>query len=130
MNRRHFFKAALLTFGAIAGYSTLVGAEERRRSARPSAAGAGGATVLVDPKDSAAKAVSYVHKTSDIKDNKLKTERAGVKFNDQKCSNCVFYTKDKETTVVGKKAAPCQMPFAVNKAVAAEGWCTSWSKKG
>lgn len=128
MNRRNFFKAALLTTGAIIGYSTLAGAEERRRGARPSAGG-GAAAVLVDPKDPAAKAVSYVHKTSDIKDAKLKNDRAGVKFADQKCSNCAFYLKDKETTVAGKKASGCQMPFATNKAVAAEGWCTSWAKK-
>lgn len=126
MNRRNFFKAALITVGAVVGYSAIANAE-RKRGAKPGAAGA--AATLVDPKDTAAKAVSYVHKTSDIKDVKLQTERAGVKFKDQNCSNCVFYTKDKETTVSGKKAAPCQMPFAANKVVTAEGWCTSWAKK-
>lgn len=130
MNRRSFFKAALLTVGAVVGYSAVVNAEERRRGAKPAAGGAAGAATLVDPKDSAAKGVSYVHKTTDIKDAKLQTERAGVKFKDQNCANCVFYVKDKETTVGGKKAAPCQMPFAANKVVAAQGWCTSWAKKG
>lgn len=127
MNRRSFFKAAFITVGALAGYSAIANAEERRRGAKP-AAGAGAAT-LVDPKDSAAKGVNYVNKTADIKDANLQKERSGVKFKDQKCSNCVFYVKDKETTVSGKKAAPCQMPFAANKVVAADGWCTSWAKK-
>lgn len=128
MNRRSFFKAAFLTVGALAGYSAIANAEERRRGAKPASGGAAVAT-LVDPKDPAAKGVNYVNKNTDIKDAKLQTERAGIKFKDQKCSNCVFYVKDKETTVAGKKAAPCQMPFAANKVVTAEGWCTSWAKK-
>ena len=128
MNRRSFFKAAFLTVGALAGYSAVANAEERRRGTKPASGGAAAAT-LVDPNDSAAKGVNYVSKNSDMKDAKLQTERSGVKFKDQKCSNCAFYAKDKETTVSGKKAAPCQMPFATNKVVAADGWCTSWAKK-
>lgn len=125
MNRRTFFQAAFLTAGALIGYSAIANAEERRRGGAAPAA----AAVLVDPKDPAAKGVSYVHKNSDIKDEKLKTDRAGVKFKDQKCTGCAFYLKDKETKVGGKTAAPCQMPFANGKVVAAEGWCSSWAKK-
>lgn len=128
MNRRSFFKAAILTVGAVVGYSAIANAEERRRGAKPASGGAAAAT-LVDPKDSAAKGVNYVTKHSDVKDAKLQADRSGVKFKDQKCSNCVFYVKDKETTVSGKKAAPCQMPFAANKVVEADAWCTSWAKK-
>ena len=73
--------------------------------------------------------MNYVHNSKSIKDAKLQTDRAGVKFKDQTCKNCAFYVKDKEANVGGKKAGPCQMPFAVGKFVAAEGWCSSWAKK-
>lgn len=127
MNRRTFFQGALATVGLVTVFSSLAKSEERRRGAAPTAAAAG--PVLVDPKDPAAKAVNYVQNTSEIKDAKLQTERNGVKFKDQHCKNCSFYTKDKEATVDGKKAAPCMMPFAGGKSVVAEGWCTSWAKK-
>ncbi len=127
MNRRTFFQAALVTVRAVVGYSVLANAEERRRGG--AAPAAGGALPLVDPKDAAAKAVGYVHKNTDQKDSKLMVDRTGVKFKDQHCMNCAFYTKDKETTVNGKKCAPCMMPFAAGKVVTAEGWCTSWAKK-
>lgn len=127
MNRRSFIQTAGLTIGVLSLFPAVVSAEERRRGG---AAPAGGAALkLVDPKDSAAKAVSYVHATKDIKDATLKVDRAGVKFEAQNCANCAFYTADKQTTVDGKKAAPCQMPFAAGKVVTAAGWCTTWAKK-
>jgi hypothetical protein len=131
MNRRHFFQAAFLTVGALIGYSAIANAEERRRGSRsaPGGAKAGACGPLVDTQEPAAKSVNYVHKGSDIKDAKLKTERSGVKFDSQKCNNCAFYLKDKECKVDGKTAAPCQMPFAANKVVTADGWCSSWAKK-
>lgn len=130
MNRRTFLQTTLLTVGAVVGYSALARAEERRRGGSSgAAAGAAAAAALVSPQDSAAKGVSYVEVNTAIKDAKLQTERSGVKFKDQHCKSCAFYQKDKETTVGGKKAAPCQMPFATGKYVAAEGWCTSWAKK-
>jgi hypothetical protein len=125
MNRRNFFQTALTAFGALTVYSLSAKSEERRRGGGASAAVA----VLVNPKDAAAKAVNYVNSTSDIKDVKLQTERSGVKFKDQNCKSCVFYVADKEAAVSGKKAAPCQMPFAAGKVVAAAGWCSSWAKK-
>ena len=106
-------------------FSLSANSEERKRGGGAAAP----AAVLVDPKDSAAKAVNYVHNNSDVKDAKLQTDRAGVKFKDQKCKACAFYVKDKETSVSGKKAAPCQMPFAAGKFVSTEGWCSSWAKK-
>lgn len=126
MNRRSFLQTAGVTLGILTVLPTLVLAEERRRGG---AAGAAAAPALVDPKAAAAKAVNYVHNTSDIKDAALKTERNGMKFEAQNCKNCAFYTADKEITVAGKKAAPCQMPFAAGKVVAAAGWCTTWAKK-
>lgn len=125
MNRRSFFQTAALSIAVLAVLPTSVMAEERRRGGSAAAAG----PTLVDPKESGARAVNYVHLTSDIKDAALKTERTGVKFEAQNCANCVFYTKDKETTIAGKKAAPCQMPFAKDKYVTAQGWCSTWAKK-
>lgn len=129
MNRRNFLQMTLATTAALVGYATLANAEERRRGGAAPAAGGAAAAALVDPNDAAAKAVNYVHMNSQIKDAKLQTERSGVKFKDQKCSGCAFYVKDKEGKVSGKTAAPCQMPFAAGKSVAAEGWCTSWAKR-
>ena len=127
MNRRSFLQAALLSISAL-GFFSWAQAEERRRGGGAAAAGA--APQLVDPKDPAAKAVSYVHDNSEIKDKALQAERSGVKFKDQHCVGCVFYEKAKEATVGGKKAAPCQMPFAAGKVVSEKGWCSTWAKKG
>ncbi|MBC7419726.1 MAG: high-potential iron-sulfur protein [Bdellovibrio sp.] len=126
MNRRTFFQSLILGVGALTVIPSLVKAEERRRGGGASAAAS---PKLVDPKDAQAKAVNYVHDKKDIKDKALQTERGGVKYNDQHCKNCAFYTSAKEANVEGKKAAPCQMPFAAGRVVAAEGWCTTWAKK-
>lgn len=125
MNRRTFFQTALASIGAL-GFLSIVNAEERRRGGGTTAAAT---ATLVDPKDAAAKAVNYVHDTNEIKDKALQTERNGVKFKDQHCNGCSFYEKAKETTIGGKKAAPCQMPFASGKCVAEKGWCSTWAKK-
>lgn len=126
MNRRSFF-GSLATVTGVALILPLIARAERKRGGGATATGAG--LKLVDPKDGQAKAVNYVHNISEIKDKALMTDRAGVKFANQKCNSCAFYTGDKETTVDGKKAAPCQMPFASGKVVAAEGWCSTWAKK-
>lgn len=127
MNRRSFFQTALTAFGALTVLSITAKSEERRRGGGGAAAATG--LALVNPNEPAAKGVNYVENLNQVKDAKLQTERSGVKFKDQHCKSCVFYQKDKETTISGKKAAPCQMPFAAGKAVTAEGWCTSWAKK-
>lgn len=126
MNRRSFFQTAFTAVGVVALLPVIAGAEERRRGG-----GAAAATglQLVDPNEATAKAVNYVDNIKNVKDAKLKTDRSGVKFAEQHCKGCAFYQKDKEATVAGKKAAPCQMPFAAGKAVSSEGWCTSWAKK-
>jgi hypothetical protein len=130
MNRRSFFQISLATAAALVGYSVLANAEERRRGGgAPAGGSSSGSVQMVDPKDPAAQAVSYVTVNTQVKDKKLQTERSGVKFKDQHCKGCAFYGKDKEVTVAGKKSAPCQMPFAGGKNVASEGWCTSWAKR-
>lgn len=126
MNRRTFFQTLFVGVGALSIIPSLVKAQERRRGGGADGAGA---AKLVDPKDGQAKAVHYAHDKKDIKDKSVQTERAGVKYADQFCHNCQFYVVGKEATVEGKKAAPCQMPFATGKNVAASGWCTTWAKK-
>ena len=126
MNRRSFFNIALTTIGTLIFYSRLGHAEERKRG------GGHSATVqlkLIDPSEPGARAVNYVHDTKNIKDSKLQTDRAGVKFKNQHCKVCAFYENDNETKINGKNAASCKMPFATGKLVSAEGWCTSWAKK-
>ncbi len=128
MNRRLFIQSSLSILGLAAVIPSILSAEERRRGGSAAAAGAGALT-LVDPKDPAAKAVNYVHLNKEIKDAALKTERNGVKFENQQCKGCSFYTLDKESVVGGKKAAPCQMPFAAGKVVSSTGWCSTWAKR-
>lgn len=126
MNRRSFLQTTFTAFGAaLSLFSFHANSEERKRGGGTAAM----AATLVAPNDSAAKAVNYVHDVKSIKDVKLQTERSGVKFKDQNCKGCAFYQKDKEAMTSGKKSAPCQMPFAAGKVVAAEGWCASWAKK-
>lgn len=129
--RREFFQTAAALVGTSVLIPILAKAEGRRGGGSPAAgSAAGGALKLVDPNDPQAKAVNYVINNSSIKDKSLQTERNGVKFKEQKCSGCTFYSADKEATVEGKKAAPCQLPFAGGKAVVAAGWCTTWAKRG
>jgi len=127
MNRRQLL-TTLVTATGLAAIMPVIARAERKRGGGDTAGGSAGAQ-LVDPKDAQAKAVSYAHAHKDITDKKIQTERQGMKWADQKCSNCAFYDKTKETTAGGKKAGPCQMPFAAGKVVAADGWCTSWAKK-
>lgn len=124
MNRRSFFQTVV----GMAGVATLL-ALKVKAEGRGGGSAAAVSPTLVDPKDPGAKAVSYVADGKDVKDKALQADRAGVKFKDQKCMGCAFYEKDKEASVGGKKAAPCKMPFANGKYVAAAGWCTSWAKK-
>lgn len=126
MNRRSFIQQAVALTGLVAILPRLVHAEERRRGGGAAAAAAPSLT-LADPKDPQCAALNYVVKHSDIKDKALQTEKSGVKWADQKCLTCAFYQKDKETTVSGKKAAPCQL--LPNKAVLPNAWCSSWAKK-
>jgi hypothetical protein len=124
-SRRDFFKNAILGAGAVVATQAISGlalAQGRKRGAEGAAAGE---LALVTPGQGMAASVNYVHKTSDIKDAKLQTERQGVKFAEQKCTNCILYTThgNKDGQEVGK----CQL-FA-NQVVKSTGWCTSWAKK-
>lgn len=124
MNRRSFFQSMVTAIGAIALLPIAARSEGRRGGGSAAAAG----PKLVDPKDSQAISVNYAEQHSAV-NKSLQTVRSGVAFKDQKCKGCAFYVGDKETTISGKKAAPCQLPFAAGKAVIAEGWCSSWAKK-
>ncbi len=123
MNRRHFLQSIVAGAGALILLPKLAQAE-RRRGGGAAAASAG--LSLIDPKDPQAKALNYAVEHKDIKDKALQTDRSGVKWTDQKCLNCQFYDKTKETTISGKKAGPCQL--FPGKAVVQAGWCTSWAK--
>lgn len=119
MNRRHFLKYTLTTVaGAVLLAPSVLKAQRGAKAA---------GLALVDPNDPTAKAVNYKHAGADIKDKALQTDRGGVKFANQKCEGCALYQKDKETTIGGKKAGGCAL--FPGKAVAAAGWCSSWSKK-
>jgi hypothetical protein len=105
-------------------------AEEKRRArggdSKAAAAAAGPLGYpLVDPAGNAGKAVNYVTVHANLKDAKLKTERQGVAWDQQFCSNCSFYkevgTKD------GGKVGTCTI--FVNQLVVEKGWCSSWNKK-
>lgn len=124
MNRRSFIQTALTVTGALALFPIIGNSEERRRGGGAAAAAG---LVLIDPKDSQAKALNYAHEHKDIKDKSLQTDRSGVKWIDQNCQGCSFYIKEKEGKASGKTAAPCQL--LANKAVTASGWCSSWAKK-
>ena len=131
MNRRSFFQLFIGGAGFLAIAATLKSnnawAQERRRGGGAAAAAG---PVLVDPASAAAKQVNYVHKHSDLKDKTLMTERAGVKWTDQKCTNCSFYQKhDKDNKVGALAVGGCTMPFAAGKVVADAGWCMTWAKK-
>ena len=124
MNRRSFFQSVGTLIGAAALLPVIARAEGRR--------GGGSAAAgpqLVDPANPQAKSVNYVEVNTQIKDKTLMVARGGVDFKNQHCKSCAFYDASKQATVNGKKAAPCQMPFAAGKAVSAEGWCSSWAKK-
>jgi hypothetical protein len=125
MNRRQLLTSFVTLTGIAAILPTIARAERKRGG---DAAGSAG-PILVDAKDPQAKAVNYGAQHKDIADKSVQTERAGVKWADQKCLGCAFYDKTKEVSVGGVKAGPCSMPFAAGKVVAQGGWCSSWAKK-
>ncbi|MCS6838093.1 MAG: high-potential iron-sulfur protein [Bdellovibrionaceae bacterium] len=81
---------------------------------------------LVTPGQGMAKSVNYVHDKKDLTDKTLKTERQGVKFENQQCSNCILYTAHGKRNEV--EVGKCQL--FPNQVVKASGWCSSWAKKG
>ncbi len=145
MNRREFFAEV----GKIAGVaaigsaviSSTVFAEERRRGSAP-AAGTGAGAVgdklswpVVEPGKETAVAMAYHHTHADASKDKntSKAEKTGVKWDDQKCKNCMFYTEaGKKKVKIGgseKEVSVGACTIFPNKLVAADGICNSWSKK-
>lgn len=126
-SRRDFFKkvagiaSAVVVAPAVVNglFSSVANAEGKRGGA------AGGGLPLVEPGKDMAATVNYVHNAKDIKDAKLKTERQGVKFEQQNCAGCMLYTK--EGMQGGVEVGKCSI-FA-GKVVKSTGWCTSWAKK-
>lgn len=126
-SRRQLLKTLPAVVGlGLLGSASLVSAQERRRPKKGDAGGAaaGGATPPVDPaKDPMAKSVNYVEKHADLKKPELKTERQGLKWEEQFCKNCQLHTILPGTT----ERMGCTL-FS-GKSVAADGWCSSWAKK-
>lgn len=123
-SRRNFLKTAVVG-AAVTVVAGKVLAEQKRGGSAP-AAGAGSAKLtLLSVTDPTAKALNYHDDKAKIKDASMKIDRQGIKFNDQHCKNCLLFKSAGK--VNGVEAGSCTL-FA-GKAVAAEGWCTSWSKK-
>lgn len=129
LNRRGFFASAAKLAGAAVVAPTLVNglfAKANAGETRGGSAAGGGANLpLVEPGKGTAAAVNYVNDHKDVKDAKLKTDRQGVKFENQFCEGCGFYK------AAGKKGADevgsCTI-FA-GSVVRSKSWCASWNKK-
>lgn len=123
-NRRNFVQ--LIGLGALAGTLLPLNAlaQERRRGGAAKPAGELDLPLAVPGKDAAA-ALNYVEKHSDVKKAELKVAKSGVAFEQQKCSNCMFYKK--VGTKNGKEVGTCQV--LPGKLVLADAWSTSWTKK-
>lgn len=120
-SRRDFIKIA----AGLAGLALLMPKSVLAEGGRGGAAPAGGDLPLVEPGKGMAVGVNYVAKNSDVKDAKLKVDRAGVPFAKQTCAGCALYT------AAGKKGGADVGKCAIfaNQLVKGEGWCSSWSKK-
>lgn len=123
MNRRQFISYVM---GMVAGLSLVLPALAARRKKEEGSSAASENLPLVKPGEGMAATVSYVHVNTEIKDPKLRVERQGVKFEDQKCASCILYTK--HGTLNGEEVGKCSI--FPNQLVKATGWCTSWAKKG
>jgi hypothetical protein len=124
-NRRQFFKRSAGIFGVILSspliLQTLFSSKAEAQKAEDCSK-----LPLVEPGKGMAISVNYFHKHSDMKKAELKTERQGVKWDQQNCKNCMLYV------ACGKKGADEIGKCAIfaGQAVKASGWCTTWSKKG
>lgn len=134
LHRRQMVQKFLKLTGALALTSAVLPAaqaEEKRRAKKTEgktedkAAGGDLALPWVKAGTGMAASVNYVEAHSEVKDEKLKTARQDVPFKDQKCSNCMLYSKvgEKDKKTAGK----CTI-FA-GQLVNADGWCTTWAKK-
>lgn len=123
-SRRQFVQIALAVTGA-ALLAPAVGNAQEKRRAKPGGAGGDLALPYVEPGKGMAASVNYQTDHNAVKDAALKADRQGVKFADQKCANCMLYSKvgDKDGGEVGK----CTL-FA-GQLVKGKAWCSSWAKK-
>ncbi|MCE3010798.1 MAG: high-potential iron-sulfur protein [Proteobacteria bacterium] len=123
-SRRSFLKIAASLAG-LAATTTLFSKSalaEKRRGGAP--AGGDLSLSLVKEGQGMAASVNYFEKHANVKDAKLKTERQGVKWEQQFCNNCMLYTK------VGDKGGEVgKCTLFQGQLVRGEGWCASWSKK-
>lgn len=128
-NRREFFKLAMAVVAAPVALDLLLGkkahAEEKRRAAP--AAGGAVACKMAKPGVGMAAGINYQEDKMAVKDAKLKVERQGVPFAKQSCENCMLFSAP--TNCAGKSAGACAMFASTKELVAAQGWCSSWSKK-
>lgn len=131
-NRRDFLRNTFQWVGLVAAaplfLKSIASAEERRRgggSAAPAAGAGGDALPLVKPGEGMAAGVNYVEDKAQVKKAELKIDRSGVKFADQHCGNCGFYTKVGMKD--GKEIGKCTI-FA-GQAVHSNAWCSTWNKK-
>lgn len=131
--RRDFIKksaqglAGVALAGGFLNWISLDSAYAKKKKKKKSGASGGSDQKLIDTNAPMAKNVRYQHDKSKITDAALKIEKQGVKWADQKCSNCVLYNAVVDK-VDGKAVGKCSL-FPQN-VVAAEGWCTTWAKKG
>jgi hypothetical protein len=125
-SRRSFLKIAAGLAG-LAATTTLFSksaSAEKRRGGGAAPAGGDLALPLVKEGQGMAASINYVEKHANLKDAKLKTDRQGLKWDQQFCNNCMLYTK------VGDKSGEVgKCTLFQGQLVRGEGWCASWSKK-
>lgn len=77
---------------------------------------------LVEESDRTAIALGYKHNVADIDSMMFPRRSTEVGGEDQFCDTCVFYTG-----ATGSEKGPCAL--FPGKAVAAKGWCNTWTAK-
>lgn len=120
-NRRQALKQLAVAAG-LAVLAPKALAEKRRGGG----GGADDSLPLVEAGKGMAASVNYVEKHADLKDAKMKTTRQGLAWDQQRCNNCMLYTKVGDRG--GKEVGKCTL--FQGQVVKGEGWCASWSKKG
>lgn len=129
-SKRSFLQvlAAAVGLGLVFNQFQLSQAEEKRRAKKEDDKKSGGADLdlpMVKMGEGMAASLNYVDKKSALKNESLKSERTGVKWDQQFCEGCLLFT------AVGKKGSDslgkCQL--FQGHLVNAKGWCNSWAKK-
>ena len=133
VNRRDFFKTAMTVFAGSLVLPSLfknlpeAQAEQKRKSKEAASLD------VISETNPVAVNLKYTTNHATIKDATLKTERQGVKFENQFCKDCQFYQIKEEGTDKNEKVAPCQLMInpTTSKSyfVKSKGWCNSWAKR-